>query len=93
MSQFDEPSGYDPIRRRIIEQPRHCRSDTCQPAFLIGTIFPPSFNPSRLIRPGLHHLAAFLNALSAVISGADFVSLGVGQLKLDQIRMPALFVE
>ena len=47
----------------------------------------------QVISPRLHHLAAFFEPLSAIVSCPHLVSLGVCQLKLYEVGVPALLVQ
>src|SRR6202043_609592 len=47
----------------------------------------------KIVRPRLHHLAAFGKPLCLVVSRTNFISLGVRQLQLDHVRREALLIE
>ena len=46
-----------------------------------------------VVGPGLHHLAAFREALSLVVGRPHFVALGMRELLLDHVRGKSLLIE
>ena len=55
--------------------------------------FRPALQPIQIIRPSLHHLAPLRQVLSEVVGRAHGVALGVRELALDSLMVPALFVQ
>src|SRR3972149_1226046 len=55
--------------------------------------FRPGLQLVEIIRPSLHHLAAFRHVFSVVVGGAYIVTFGVCQLAFYGVPVPALFVE
>ena len=51
------------------------------------------FQIIQIVRPCLHHLPPFGQALRAVVRGSDLVPFLMSKLELDEVRIPALFVE
>jgi hypothetical protein len=49
--------------------------------------------PIEEVGPRLHHHASICQSLCLVVRTSDLVALGMRELELDEIWMPALFVE
>jgi hypothetical protein len=52
-----------------------------------------SFQPIQIIRPSLHHFASLRKVLCEVVGCADRVALCMCKLALDDLMVPALFVQ
>ena len=80
-STTDRPGRAPRLRRRLWSVDRHHFSA------LTG------FEAVEVIGPRLHHLFALGKSLHLVVGGTDFVTLGMRQLQLDDIRREPLLVE